>query len=256
MPEANADVTEDAIYGGRVRIRQPARGYRVNVDTILLAASVGLKQEGGGGRFIELGCGVGAALLCVAQRFSGFRPFAEFVGIERDEAMAALARENAQLNNLASHVRILTGDALSPPDDIGVFDNVFFNPPYDPPGVGRAPAPERQDALIADAPTSDWIKVWSNRMSSGARMTIIQRAQYLKDILDALDGRLGAAYVLPIRLNPGREASRIIVTATKGSRGPLRLLSGLDLHPSDKAEGKYTPQVEAILRGEEVIWQG
>src|SRR5262245_44110435 len=37
---AGLDTTEDAILNGRVRLKQPARGYRVNVDTVLLAAAV------------------------------------------------------------------------------------------------------------------------------------------------------------------------------------------------------------------------
>ena len=34
---AAAGVTEDALFGGTLRFRQPATGYRVNVDAILLA---------------------------------------------------------------------------------------------------------------------------------------------------------------------------------------------------------------------------
>ena len=31
---AEPEITEDALLGGRLRIRQPKRGYRVNVDTL------------------------------------------------------------------------------------------------------------------------------------------------------------------------------------------------------------------------------
>ena len=34
------DVTEDAVLGGRLRLRQPRRGHRVGHDAILLAAAV------------------------------------------------------------------------------------------------------------------------------------------------------------------------------------------------------------------------
>lgn len=249
---AEAEITEDALLGGRIRIRQPKRGYRVNVDTILLAAAIRLETEGGKGRVVELGCGVGAALLCVAQRYAGSHPFARFIGIERDATCAACAKENVALNALNDSAEIIHADALAMSDDIGTFDAVFFNPPYDYPGEGRAPAPERHDAHIADAPLEDWVKIWSNRMRADATMTIIQRAERLPEILTALEGRLGGVTVIPIRPNPDAVAKRVIVRARKGARRPLRLYRGLDLHPDDKAQGKYTPEVDAILRGESV----
>lgn len=251
---AEPEITEDALLGGRIRIRQPKRGYRVNVDTLLLAAAVRLETEGGKGRVAELGCGVGAALLCVAQRYCGSHPFARFVGIERNTDFAALAKENVALNNLRASAEIINADALAMSDEIGTFDAVFFNPPYDYPGEGRSPAPERRDAQIADAPLIDWVKIWSNRMRSDATMTIIQRAERLPEIIAAFEGRLGGATVIPIRPNPGAAAKRVIVRGRKGARGPLRLYRGLDLHPDDKAEGKYTPEADAILRGEALLF--
>ena len=55
----SATITENGYLDGRVRIRQPARGYRAGVDPVLLAASVPARD---GQRVLELGCGVGAAL--------------------------------------------------------------------------------------------------------------------------------------------------------------------------------------------------
>jgi tRNA1(Val) A37 N6-methylase TrmN6 len=245
---AEPDITEDAVLGGRVRVRQPARGYRVNVDTMLLAAAVPLN----GGRIIELGCGVGAALLAVATRYSARS--ARFVGVERDSALAALAQENVALNGLQANVEIINDDALSLSRDIGTFDAVFFNPPYDRPGDGRDPAPERRDAYIADAALAEWIKVWSNRMRADATLTLIQRAQRLPEILSTLEGRLGGVSIYPIRSQANAEARRVIVQARKGSRAPLSLLKGLDLHADGKSNDKYTPEADAILRGEAVIF--
>ncbi|MCU0955509.1 MAG: hypothetical protein MUC37_13135 [Hyphomicrobium sp.] len=53
--------TEDAFLGGRLRILQPARGYRAGMDAVLLAASV----ESGYGTVLDCGAGVGTAGLCV-----------------------------------------------------------------------------------------------------------------------------------------------------------------------------------------------
>ena len=49
------EVSEDKLLGGRVRLRQPIRGYRVAIDSILLASAVPAKR---GSRVLDLGAGV------------------------------------------------------------------------------------------------------------------------------------------------------------------------------------------------------
>jgi tRNA1(Val) A37 N6-methylase TrmN6 len=240
---AEPEITEDALYGGRIRIRQPKRGYRVNLDTLLLAAAISPLQSGA--RVAELCCGVGAALLAVAASNDAD---VTFTGVEREPIYAALARENVELNGQAHRARIIEADALE--GEFGQFDHVFFNPPYDGEGEGRAPAENRRAAHIADRPFEDWIKVWSNRMSGDATLTLIHRAHKLGEILAALGGRLGGFEIVPVRPYADANASRVIVRARKGSRAPLKLCPGLTLHPSRDVADKYTPQTEAILRGE------
>lgn len=240
---AEPEITEDALYGGRIRIRQPKRGYRVNVDTLLLAAAISPLR--GSEHVAELCCGVGAALLAVAASNDAG---ATFTGIERDPHYAALARENVELNAQAHRCTIVEVDALA--GDFGHFDQVFFNPPYDGEGEGRAPAENRRAAHVADRPIEDWVKVWSNHMRGDATLTLIHRAHKLDDILLALDGRLGGVEIVPIRPYADANASRVIVRARKGSRAPLKLCAGLTLHPSSEGADKYTPQADAILRGE------
>ena len=57
--------------------------------------------------------------------------------------------------------------------------------------------------------------------------------------------------VYPIRPRTDAPARRVLVRARKGSRGPLVLLRGLDLH--DRSDAKFTPEADAIFRGEAVI---
>ena len=111
-------------------------------------------------------------------------------------------------------------------------------------------------AYLADRPLGDWIKVWSNRMRAQATLTLIHRAHRLGDILDALDGRLGGVEVLPIYPSARDGARRVIVRARKGSRAPLQILRGLVLHPSEDTKEKYTPEADALLRGEAQLWFG
>lgn len=241
---AEFEVTEDALMGGRIRIRQPAHGYRVNVDTLLLAAAVEAKP---GARLMEAGCGVGAALLVVAARAKDVR----FVGIERDANMAALASENVAMNAMLDRVEIFKGDALERSANVGVFDGVFVNPPFDAEGEGRAPAQTRRHAHIADAPIDAWIAALADRLTGGAALTMIHRAAKAPEILGALEGRLGGAELIPIRPRTGDDAKRVLVRARKGSRAPFRLCPDLVLH--DTSGAKYTPETDAILQGERLI---
>jgi tRNA1(Val) A37 N6-methylase TrmN6 len=62
------DFSIDEFLGGRLKIKQPLRGYRAGVDPVLLAASVNAYE---GEDILDLGCGVGVASLCLSQRVSG-----------------------------------------------------------------------------------------------------------------------------------------------------------------------------------------
>lgn len=238
------EITEDAILDGRARIRQPARGYRVNVDTLLLAAAI---ECAPGVRAMEAGCGVGAALIAVAARCAGVT----LLGVERDANMAALARENLALNGLNARAEIVSGDALDRNANWGVFDAVFANPPYDAEGEGRAPAEARRHAHIADVPLDQWVAALANRLSGGAALTMIHRAAKTPELLAAFEGRLGGVELLAIHPRAGAGAHRVLVRARKGSRAPLRICPPLVLH--DASGGKYTPETEAILRGQGAI---
>lgn len=236
------ELTEDALLGGRIRLRQPARGYRVNVDTLLLAAAVEP-----GARLMEAGCGVGGALLAVACRFAD----AELVGVERDQNIAEIARENVAMNAMSARVEIVTGDVLERSANIGVFDGVFMNPPYDAEGEGRAPAQARRHAHVADAPMDAWIAALADRLCGGAALTLIHRAHKAPEILAALEGRLGGAELIPIHPRAAESAKRVLIRARKGSRAPFQLRPALVLH--DETAAQYTPATEAVLRGEAAI---
>ena len=83
--QAETDLTHDAFLGGRLRLWQPRQGYRAGMDAVLLSASVPANK---GERVLELGCGVGTAILCLGTRVEGV----DLTGVERDAAFAALAR--------------------------------------------------------------------------------------------------------------------------------------------------------------------
>src|SRR6266699_1255879 len=77
----SAEVTEDPVLGGRLRLKQPRRGHRVGHDAILLAAACPARA---GERVVDLGAGVGAAGLALALRAAGI----EVALVEVDAGLA------------------------------------------------------------------------------------------------------------------------------------------------------------------------
>ena len=85
------EVTDDYLFDGNIHLRQPKIGYRVSIDTILLAAAVPAKNNE---MILDLGSGTGASAICLHYRVRNCR----VVGLENDPNMLALARENVLLN--------------------------------------------------------------------------------------------------------------------------------------------------------------
>ena len=246
LPEP-AETTESTVLGGCVRLVQPRRGYRAGMDAALLAAAVALKP---GQRALELGCGVGGALLQAAAR----NPGAAFVGVERDPAALALCLSNLALNSMNDRVQAAPGDVASSFRVLGMerFDLALANPPFfDDPSALRGPAPERAGARLADDGLAAWLAFLLDTVKDGGAVVMIHRADRLADILAGLAARAGSFVIRPVQPYADEAAKRVLVHATRGGKAPLILLPPLVLH--DRSGGKHTLEADAILRGEAAL---
>jgi len=241
--DATTDVTEDGLLDGRVRLRQPRVGYRAGVDAALLAAAC---DPAPGERVIEAGCGAGGAMLAAAVR----SPDARFVGVERDEAALALARENIVLNQRQDSVEATGGDVGQGFRVLGLapFDHAISNPPFfDDTSELRAPHGSKTGAWMADDGLESWTAFLIKAVREGGAITIIHRADRLADLLALLALKAGSFRVRPVHPFADAPAKRVLVRAIKTGKAPLVLLPPLVLH--DREGGKHTAQTEAILRG-------
>lgn len=239
------DLTRDAFLGGRLQIRQPARGFRAGVDAVLLAAACPARA---GDHVLDLGCGVGTAALCLGTRVPGLR----LAGLEVQTPYAALAVRNAAEAGQA--MTVYRGDLTAMPAGLRrcSFDHVIANPPYYLRTRGsHAPDAGRDRALGEGAPLRLWIDAATRRLRPGGWLTLIQKADRLADLLSGLDARLGSVTVVPLAPRRGREAGLVILRARKGGRGRLRLAAPLVMHAGRTHPGDhehYSPPIAAVLR--------
>jgi tRNA1(Val) A37 N6-methylase TrmN6 len=243
----SGNLSEDAVLGGTLRLRQPRRGHRLGHDAILLAAFCPARP---GDRVVELGAGVGAAGLALAVRVPG----ATVTLIEIDPTAAALAGENAKLNGMAERVRAVALDVLAPARAFaaaGVVPqsatHVLMNPPFNDPARQQGSPDSRRRLAHVAKPGSlpAWIRTAARLLRPRGTLCLIFRADGLAEVLSLLGPGFGAATVLPVYPRADRAAVRVLVRATRESRGPLVLLPGLTL---TDANGQPTPESEAVLR--------
>ena len=243
---ATLQTSEDAVLGGRLRLRQPLKGHRVGHDAMLLAAATAAQ---GGERAVDLGAGVGGAGLALASRVAGLRMSL----VEIDAGLAALAADNARLNRLDDRVRAFACDAEDTEAlaEVGLTqgksDRVLMNPPFhDARRQNVSPDPRRRLAHAA-APglLGRWIASAAWLLKPGGVLTLIWRADGLDDVLEALVPAFGAIAVLPVLPGPDRPAIRVLVRATKGELGGTTQLPPLLLND---AAGRPSAEAEAVLR--------
>lgn len=130
--------TDDALLGGQVAYRQPARGYRVGLEAPLLAAFALPPGRRRPRTVVDLGAGPGAVALCLGWHL----PTANLTLVERDPLHAALARHNVARNALGARAQVHEGDASGCDQALGrgVADLVVSNPPWFDRGGGQPTA--------------------------------------------------------------------------------------------------------------------
>lgn len=245
LTESGPAAREDRLLGGRVRLLQPARGYRVATDPVLLAAAV---PAGPGERVLELGCGAGAALFCLAARVPGL----ELHGLEIQPDYLALAAGNARLNGVEAALH--EGDVAQPPAALRglAFDHVMLNPPHHAEAAMPSPVAGRDRAhRESGSGLAAWLDTALARLRPRGWLTVIHRADRVPELLRLVDGRAGALALKPLVPRAGRAAKRVILRARKGARGPFRLLAPLVLHAGAahlRDGDDFTPEAAAILR--------
>ncbi len=242
-----AGTTEDTVYQGRVKLVQPAEGFRAGFDSLLLAAAL---PELTGGEALELGCGCGGALLPAAFRLPGV----SFTGVEQDAGVAEMARAGVGANGFGARVRIETAEAS---DWVRAhenrFDLVFANPPYFEPGKISEPGAGKAGAYVESLSLEGWVKAMLFAAKPRAAVVMVHRAAALARVLAQFDRQAGEITVLPVASKAGEAARRVLVRGRKGlKRGPLTLLAPMVTHTPNGSVRAEAAQ--AVVEGRAVYW--
>jgi tRNA1Val (adenine37-N6)-methyltransferase len=234
--------TIDELRGYDLRIIQPARGYRFSLDPLLLAAFAGGDE---GGRVIDLGAGSGIIPLIMARR----SPYAQIVGVELQEEMAALADRNVALNGLCDRVEIICADILTLRScfPASTFDLVVANPPYRSQGSGRiSPKSGRDRARHESSATLvDFLETAKYLVSPGGTISFIYHPVRLAELCTAAAGlKLAMLRLRMVHGNTGASARMVLLELAKGRRGDLEILPPLFVYGD---EGEYSVEMKGIL---------
>ena len=172
---------------------------------------------------LDVGCGAGAAMLCLAARV----PHSRVVGLEMQRDLVRLAGDNVILNGLEARVSVMIGDLLQPaaaalaraPSTMSWPTRRFIE-------RGHARAAPRQPGKSAatiegEADLADWVRFSLAMVRAKGTVTFIHRADRIDALLGQIAGRAGEVVVFPAMA--GRRAGRRAASwFARASRSPLR----------------------------------
>lgn len=240
--DMSAETTIDDFLGGAIRLIQPKDGYRVSMDTVMLAATVPAKP---GETVLEAGVGSAGAALCLARRLTGVHVF----GVDIQPSMIALARQNISCNDLSDFVSVERRCVTDMTGPEATYDHVMINPPYLAKGKAIRP-PEANKGLAhmdSAATLADWIKFSIYNVKNRGTVSIVYRADRIDEVISHLYRRVGDLKIFPLWPRVGVAAKRVIIQGRKGVHGAAKLLPGLALHGE---VDRYTAEAR------EILWDG
>lgn len=243
---AEHELRRDGYLGNRLYLWQPRVGYRAGMDPVLLAACVPATP---GQAVLDLGCGAGAAALCLASRVSGLT----IAGVEMQLAYANLARRNA--SEAGVQMDVFCANLTQMPAALRQrhFDHILANPPYYRSGAHSKASDHGRGIALGETGTalSEWIAVAARRLKPKGLLHVIQRVDRLPELLAACEGKLGSVEVLPVAPRKKRPAGLVLLRAQKGGRADFKLHAPLIMHKgkAHQRDGDgYRAEIEGIFR--------
>lgn len=239
------ELSEESLFGGRLRCLQPRQGYRFSVDAVLLAHFFTPEPAS---RILDLGAGCGIVSLILSHRY----PTASLVALEMQPRLAELIRQNVAGNDLENRIMVIEGDCrriatLLPQDSC---DWVAANPPYYPTTSGRHhPETERakgRHEILGGI--GEMAEAAAFALKAGGRAAFVYPAGRAEILLGALrENELAPERLQRVHPYLGAEAGLVLVEAVKDGEERLDVLPPFFI--CQEKGGAYTLEMAAMYAG-------
>ncbi|MBQ8750348.1 MAG: methyltransferase domain-containing protein [Alphaproteobacteria bacterium] len=236
--------TNDYLLDKKVKIFQPQDGYRASTDAVFLSSLLDEKKVKQNAKILDVGSGTGAISLCLASRLKDKN--VEILGIDIQNDLVELSNFSSQENGFASFLKYQNIDIR---DKLaikgGKFDFVITNPPYSDHDM---PSPNKSKKIAhnhQDFDLTGWISFCLRMLKPKGVILLINRAEAINEIINAMQNKAGNIQILPIYSKLGQDAKRVAVIAEKTSKAITKILPPFYIHNEDSS---YTDKAKAILR--------
>jgi tRNA1Val (adenine37-N6)-methyltransferase len=216
-------VTADALFEGRLLLRQPRSGYRFSADAPLLIWFACRGSTRPARRAVDLGAGCGVVGLGLLSADAAER----VVAVEIQERLAALCEENAALNGLADRLDVVNDDMRSTHPALAPrhFDLVVANPPFWAAEGGNLPEDDERRIACHEVSIDlcGWIGTAARLLEPRrGRLCAVFPARRTAELLIGLaHGGLTAVSLLAVHPLPDAAAELVLVEARHGASRPL-----------------------------------
>jgi tRNA1Val (adenine37-N6)-methyltransferase len=234
-------VNESNLLNVRLRIVQSEKGYRYSIEPFILSDFITLKS---GVRIIDLGTGNGIIPLLLSQRERHLK----IIGVEIQEHLVFLAKENIRLNRLEEIIEIFQLDIKKvyttfPPAS---FDLVVGNPPYWRLRDGRInPDLEKAIARHEIAITlPEYIASAAYLVHEQGKICLIFLPSRLRELLEVMkEYQIAPSRLRFVHSYPNSPAKLVLIEGIKSLPSDTRIERPLVIY---KSVGVYTDEMISI----------
>lgn len=229
--------SEESLFNNRVLIKQSRNGYRHSVDPVLVAH---FARPQPGSRVVDLGTGCGIIPLILSDRWPGL----QITGVEIQQSLGRLAKENIQINNLEDNIDILLADMKQCLDyfEPGSVDMVVSNPPYTKKNSGRISSC-REKAIARheiEITLEELIYISSTLLKDKGEFVVVYPDTRLKELLSVMEAhRINAERLRFVYPRKNDRARLILMKGVKNgekkciTESPLVIYEGFNVYTKE-----------------------